>query len=336
MPTESEIIAKVRSRAPAIERLIVGIGDDAAVIRMGDVDLIACCDMVVEGIHFRAEWATPRQIGYKALAATISDVAAMGGTPRFAMVSMACGRDQTDEFVDGLIEGLFEAAESHGVAIIGGDTSSSPGPLFIDTALIGECPAGKAIRRSGALVGDLILITGSLGASALGLRLFESGHRLESIEDGSRLSLAKREAMLRHLRPQPRVGAGRAISESGMATAMIDISDGLSTDLWHILRESRLGAIICAESIPVAECVLSMAAADPRLDPLDLALNSGEEYELIFTIRPEHLQQACQLLASFGLPVAEIGRIVSTPGLKLERGGQLLDLKPSGYEHFSG
>jgi thiamine-monophosphate kinase len=116
---------------------------------------------------------------------------------------------------------------------------------------------------------------------------------------------------------------------------MIDISDGLSADLWHILQESGSGAIIRAESIPVAECVRSVDAADGRVDPLDLALSGGEEYELLFTIKPEHLERAYQLLAGFGLPVAEIGRVVSAPGLKLERGGQLLDLAPSGYEHFS-
>ncbi|HJZ66989.1 MAG TPA: thiamine-phosphate kinase, partial [Blastocatellia bacterium] len=264
MPSESEIISRVRKRARVSDDVRLGIGDDAAVIKgAGGKDLIACCDLMVEGVHFRAEWTPPRLLGRKALAVNLSDVAAMGGVPRYAMMSVALPKKYSSEFIDQLFGGVFEFADACEVSIIGGDTSSSRDSLFIDVSVIGDCDTGRAVTRSGAKPGDAIYVTGCLGASALGLSLLESGYRLE--EPGTD---AKCRAISRHLNPEPQLKLGRAIGKAGLATAMIDISDGLSTDLQHLCEESGCGAVIDAGAIPIADCVKSVASEAKDLDPL--------------------------------------------------------------------
>lgn len=332
MPSESEIIARLRKRAGVNDEVVLGIGDDAAVIKTtGGKDLIACCDLMVEGVHFRTEWTPPRLLGRKALAVNLSDVAAMGGVPKFAMMSIALPHWCSSEFVDELFEGMLQLANASGVSIIGGDTSSSRDSLFIDVSVIGECESGKAVTRRGANVGDRIYVSGSLGASALGLSLLEDGFRLDDSQD---ISDARRQAVLKHLSPEPQLKLGRAIGEAGLATAMIDISDGLSTDLGHILDESSVGAIIHAAAIPVAECVLPVASGASGIDPLSLALNGGEEYELLFTVRPENDEQVIALAEALSARITAIGEIVAEKSLNLERAGAFESIQPSGYEHL--
>jgi thiamine-monophosphate kinase len=337
MPSESEIISKLRHRARRTGGVVVGIGDDAAVIRASTgKDLIACCDLMVEGVHFRREWATPLLIGRKALAATLSDIAAMGAIARFAMISVAVPRDCSSEFVDGLFEGIFEMADSYEVSIIGGDTSSSRDSLFIDTTVLGECEGGRAITRGGAQIGDVIYVTGDLGASALGLRLLGQGVRLgdcESASDDESVENMRREALMKHLGPTPQLEVARAIGERGLASAMIDISDGLSTDLSHILDESGVGAIIRAGAIPLARCVESLSASESNLDSLNLALHGGEEYELLFTSRPEFGAQLDELSRELGVRLSGIGQIVIEEVLQLDRDGSRRFIRPAGYEH---
>ena len=328
MPGESEIISWIRRRARANDQVLIGIGDDAAVINTGGTaDLIACSDLMVEGVHFRSEWGEPGLIGRKALAVTLSDVAAMGGTARFAMVSIAIPARLPNEFIEQVFQGIFDLADSCGVSIIGGDTSSSRDSLFIDTIVIGECATGRAITRGGAKVGDRIYVTGTLGASALGLLLLEQGVRLADCAG----DVTRRRALMKHLAPEPQLKTGRAIGEMNLATAMIDVSDGLSTDLWHILDESRCGAIIHAGSIPIDESVLATKALET--DPLSLALNGGEDYELLFTARPENRNRIRDLSVALGLRITEIGEAVAAKGLELERDVARESLPPSGYEH---
>jgi thiamine-monophosphate kinase len=331
MPKESRIISRLKNLAPVDDRVLVGIGDDAAVIKSpggpDERDLLVCCDLMVEGVHFRAEWAPPRLLGRKALAVNLSDIAAMGGVPRFAMVSIALPHKFSAEFIDEVFRGLFDLAESTGVSIIGGDTSSSPDSLFIDVSVIGDCASERAITRGGAKVGDTIYVSGSLGASALGLSLLEGGVRLE---DESKFQ----DALLKHLSPEPRLSLGRAIGEAGLATAMIDISDGLSTDLWHLLDDSNCGAVIHAGAIPIAESVLRFSASTQTANPLEVALNSGEEYELLFTSPPGRAREIAELANALELPITRIGEIVASDGLQLETGERLEPLHPSGYEHL--
>ncbi|MCI0487233.1 MAG: thiamine-phosphate kinase [Blastocatellia bacterium] len=336
MPTESEIISRIRKRAAAPRDARVPIGDDAAVMEFaGADDLIACCDLMVEGVHFQTHWATPRLIGRKALAVTLSDVAAMGGSPRFAMISLALPAAKSSEFVNELFDGIFEMADAAGVFIIGGDTSSSPDSLFIDTIALGRCAKGRAITRAGALPGDRIFVTGSLGASRLGLMLLGQGFRLEDdSQNDKEAGRARRLALLKHLAPAPRLEFGRTIGEAGLANSMIDISDGLSTDLSHILEESRSGAIIHAAALPIDDSVIALAPDELKTDPLDLALHGGEEYELLFTAPPENRDRIIELSAATGLPVTEIGEIIIGEGLRIERNGALEPVKPRGYEHL--
>lgn len=327
MPKESEIISLIRKRARHTDRVSVGIGDDAAVIKSaGASDMIACSDLSVEGVHFRIEWSDAWLIGRKSLAVTLSDIAAMGAEARFALLSVALPTALSSEFIDQLFEGFFDIADSYGVSIIGGDTSGSAHSLFIDTTAIGEAQSGRAVTRAGAREGDLIYVTGRLGASSLGLSLLEQGYRLDESDSPAQL-----DAMMKHLKPEPRLGAGKAIGEAGIATAMIDISDGLSTDLWHILDESHCGAIIRAGEIPVAESV-KLLSPDRALE---YALHGGEEYELLFTSPFDFRDKVGELSKSLSIPITLIGEITRGEDLQLERGGLFESVKPSGYEHLS-
>ena len=332
MTTEAEIISRIRKRLGFNEDVLLGVGDDAAVIKTASGrDLIACCDLLVEGVHFRREWTPPRLLGWKALAVNLSDLAAMGGVPKFAMVSIALPHWCSSEFIDELFDGMSELAQSCGVAIIGGDTSSSPDSLFIDVSVIGDCQSGKAITRRGANTGDRIYVSGTLGASAVGLSLLEAGFRLD---DSQGVGDFRSKAVLKHLSPEPHLKLGRALGETGLATAMIDISDGLSTDLHHILDESSVGAVIHAGAIPIAECVPSAAHGTPEADRLTLAINSGEEYELLFTARPENHQRVSDLAEKNGVKVSVIGDITAERELHLERNGAIELLLPLGYQHL--
>jgi thiamine-monophosphate kinase len=285
---------------------------------------------MVEGVHFRLDWTTPRMLGRKALAVNLSDIAAMGGVPKFAMISVALPGHCSAEFVDELFEGVAELADEHGVSIIGGDTSSSRDSLFIDVSVIGECETGKAITRRGAKTGDKIYVSGSLGASALGLSLLKEGCRLEDLKDRSD---AKQQAIFKQLAPEPQLKLGRALGKAGLATSMIDISDGLSTDLWHILDESHAGALIHAEAVPIAGCVASLSRGTQGIDPLRLALDGGEDYELLFTVRPESEKQLMALAEPLGTRITAIGEIVDDTHLSIERSGAIESVERSGYEH---
>lgn len=337
MAGEFQIISKIRERARPGERVAVGIGDDAAVIsRNGSADLLACCDLMIEGIHFRLDWMPTDAIGRKALAVTLSDVAAMGGVPKFAMVSIALPRASSSEFASEVMRGVIEMSEASGVSLVGGDTSGSPGALFIDTSVIGECASGRAVTRAGARPGDRVFVTGSLGASMLGLNLLQGGHRLDQFmkdgagESGDNMIL---RALRRHIFPEPRLKEGSLIGQASVASAMIDISDGLSSDLSHILQESRCGAVVNANALPVAACAKTLASSGMKIDPLNLALHGGEEYELLFTVPQKESDRLIELSRDFDEPVTMIGEIVERPGLYLDRDGALEVLDPSGYEH---
>ena len=332
MSGELETISTLRRISQTGDDVLVGIGDDAAVVRnAGGKDLIACCDLMVEGVHFRSDWMPARLLGRKALAVNLSDVAAMGGLPKFAMISIALSSRFGSDFIDEFFGGLFELAKASNVSIIGGDTSSSRDSLFIDVSVIGECKSGHAVTRGGAKFGDQILVTGSLGASALGLSLLEEGFRLgdSTIESEP----MRRQAMLKHLSPEPRLRVGREIAEARLATAMIDISDGLSTDLHHILEESNCGAVIYADKLPISECVKSIASTVHGIDAQRLALHGGEEYELLFTARPENIRRIFEVSTRLGIEITAIGEIVDGKDLQLLHDGVIEQIKPGGFEH---
>lgn len=338
MTHELEIIAAIRARARKnVEGLRLGVGDDAAVIQSGRAkDFLACCDLSIEGVHFRREWAPPVWIGRKALAVTLSDIAAMGGRARFALVSIAIPSNFSAQAIDEIFTGLFEIADESDVTIIGGDTSSAPDRLFIDTIAIGECKAGKAVTRAGAQPGDLVFVTGTLGAADLGLKFLERGHRLQdarSVAKESAKVVLIQSAIRRHLTAEPQLRFGQALGEGKLATAMIDISDGLSTDLHHLLEESRCGAVIRAASLPVADSVAELSLTEFHVEPVAMVLQSGEEYELLFTAQAEDREKIFSVATELGVRVTEIGEITGGNELQLIHEEEIEIIQPSGYEH---
>src|SRR6185369_7636714 len=277
--SEFDFIDALRRRAGASGySLVAGIGDDAAVMRSTPGrDTVITADLLVEDIDFRRTTIPPYLLGHKALAVSLSDIAAMGARPLWSMVSIGVPEDvwQTD-FLQRLYDGLLDLANRYGVQLIGGDTSRTNERIVIDSIVSGECAAGMAVRRSGASAGDQVFVTGSLGAAAAGLRLIERGAHLaeQNLADDDSQKLD--HVLLRQLRPEPRVGWGIVLGEERIASAMIDLSDVLSSDLNHLCAESNVGALIDASLLPIDERVVELCGRR-ALDPLQLALHGGED-----------------------------------------------------------
>jgi thiamine-monophosphate kinase len=312
-------IAEQVSPAPGVE---VGIGDDAAVIRptSGRLTLITT-DMLVEGVHFDLSTCEPFTLGRKSLAVNLSDIAAMGGEPRYFLLSMAIPPSCSITFLDRFTKGMLELAGEFDVALIGGDTSSSKGGLILSITLIGEQQPDRIIKRSGATPGDLIFVTGALGDSALGLEMLRAGERGGSATE-------------RHLDPHPRVREGLALAAARLPTAMIDVSDGVTADLGHILDNSLVGGSLYLHKIPLSPFFRNKCK--PLSDgALALALAGGEDYELLFTAPSAKAEDVFSLFAPFGTAVTVIGEITAGSGLTIisERGGNW-DLPETGFDHF--
>ncbi len=334
--SEFDFINALRGRVTTetSSSLIAGIGDDAAVLRSTPgKETVITADLLVEDIDFRRTTTPPYLLGHKALAVSLSDIAAMGARPLWSMVSIGVPEDiwQTD-FVERLYDGLLNLAADYGVQLIGGDTSRTNERLVIDSIVSGECTAGTAILRSGAQAGDQIFVTGSLGAAAAGLRLIERGAHLAeqnlADEDSQKLD----HVLLRQLRPEPRVGWGIVLGEEQLATAMIDLSDGLSSDLNRLCTASNVGALIDSASLPVDDRVTELCGRR-ALDPLQLALHGGEDFELLFTVKPENAARLPRRVD--GVEIKRIGTILSAQaGVKITEGSRVWELKPGGWIHF--
>jgi thiamine-monophosphate kinase len=327
--TENEFVrwlearAHGRGRAQPQKGLKLGIGDDAAlvVVKAGH-ELILTTDMSIEGVHFKRRLHPPESVGHRALARSLSDAAAMGGVPRYALVSLAISKGVSRDWVSGFYRGMLALARRFGVELVGGDTALVPGRTFIDVLVAGEVPRGRALRRSGARIGHQIYVSGRLGLSALGLRLLRSGCGSGRLPTEA----TAREAVHRHLYPEPQCALGRFLSERHLASALMDLSDGLSTDITRLCAASGVGARLWAEKIPGPK--LPDAA-----DSLDLALHGGEDYQLLFTV-PQ--MKASRLPTKFhGGVVYHIGEIDAAKGLKLIMpGGAAHTLRPGGWDHF--
>jgi len=299
------------------------VGDDCAVLpKDGSTDLVITTDMLVEDIDFRVSAAKPETIGHKSLAVSLSDIAAMGALPKWALLSIALEEKlwKTD-FLDRFYLGWHTLAQQYGVELVGGDVSRSPDKLVIDSVVGGEVNAGTAVLRSGARPGDLIFVTGSLGGAAGGLRLIERGTPLPTDDERHR-SLMKRQ-----LCPQPQIENGLFLREHDLATAMIDISDGLTGDLAHICNASSVGAILEIDAIPIDPNFSALALNDN--ETLDLTLGGGEDFELLFTIKESNKDRIV------GKDFSCIGEITSNAGvIQARRGAHLETLKVVGYRHF--
>jgi thiamine-monophosphate kinase len=326
--SESDWISRIRAASRRFSPdLVLGIGDDAAILKRppGKWWLVTT-DALFEDVHFRIEYTPGRLLGQKSLAVNLSDIAAMGGTPRFFLLSIAVPAEFSELYLDDFVSGMLEMADKHSTVLVGGNVSASKSGLAITITVIGDCSAHLAARRDGAMPGDLIYVTGQLGLSAIGLKLLLDGRRLNQ-----ELTPEVERAIMAHLAPCPRVAVGRFLAENRIAGAMIDLSDGLSSDLYHICEESGVGAVIAAEKLPVfAEAGVAEA------DLVHAALHGGEDYELLFTVRGEKVSDLEAAQGQFpDLMFTCVGRINEEPKrLYLEQGGRRELLEPKGYDHF--
>lgn len=309
---EFGLIRKIRGMS-GVPAGMTGIGDDCAVIPQKEgLDTLVSTDMLVEKVHFLMDDITPWQLGWKSAAVNISDIAAMGGIPTGSFLSFALPRTLPEGWIDAFLEGYAEISSEYGVPLLGGDTTSSEDGLCISVTVLGACPSGQAKKRNAAKAGDLVCVTGCLGDSAGGLKAV--------IEGAERDDETVSYLIGKHYLPRPRVREGQALSACPGVHAMMDVSDGIGSDLRHILDESGAGAVVDVNSIPVSGELRAFCKARGS-DPLDCAICGGEDYELLFTVSPD---------AAVPVPCHVIGRIV--PGSGIEWKGA--DKDYMGFRHF--
>jgi len=306
----------------------LGIGDDAAaVIPSPNKYSLLTTDSLVEGIHFTRAFSSFHQVGFKALAVNLSDIAAMGGVARFFLVSLGLPKDLSLRDLDQLYRGLAKGMQEFGLALVGGNTSATTGPFFITITLLGEVDKDVMLRRDGAKPGDALFVTGTLGDAAAGLEILKKGLAL-----GGRSSLIRRQ-----LRPKARLREGRLLAEAHIPSAMMDVSDGLTADLTHILKQSGLGAELDLPQIPLSaalKCYVKKYA--PEKDPLDYALYGGEDYELLFSVPEKNIQKLEALIQSGEIQACRIGTMCpQKKGLiAKEADGRTRKIHPRGHDHF--
>lgn len=314
--SEFTLIERFRSAAMNDPTVLLGIGDDCAALQANGRDWLVAADMLLEGVHFEWSTATPFEVGRKALGVNLSDIAAMAGLPKYAVVSLAIPKSAAAPLATELFAGLNDIASEFGVSIVGGDTNSWNGPLIVNVTILGEAHERGVVKRAGAQAGDAIFVTGSLGCSLLG----------------------------KHLRVEPRVHEARRLHEEVELHSMLDISDGLVADLYHILEESRVGAQLWADQIPISEAAQQMATrqlsesgseAQPTgsetRSALDRALGDGEDFELLFTVGQNDVQKVRSL--DLGISVTEIGVITEQQVCQIEYDDRVVDLPRVGYCH---
>ena len=309
-----------------------GIGDDAAVLNYGGDPVIVTTDLLIEGIHFDLMYHPLKHLGYKAVVVNLSDICAMNAIPKHITVSIAISNRFSLEAIDELYEGIRIACEAYEVDLIGGDTSSSPRGLTISVTAIGSIAKEKITYRSGARPGDIICVTGDLGAAYLGLQVLEREKQVYLAAPEMQPELSTKTYLIsRQLKPEARLESVRYFQKVGlMPTAMIDISDGLASDLLHICKASGTGAFIEEAQVPIHD-EARLQAMEFNLDPITCALNGGEDYELLFTVSPTDLEKV-----RFMDSVYIIGEITpKDDGVKLHTtGGQIHPITAQGWTHF--
>ncbi|HEY1800984.1 MAG TPA: thiamine-phosphate kinase [Terriglobales bacterium] len=313
---EKALIARIRRQSRVWPGTASGIGDDCAAMRIPQKhEILLTTDFSIEGIHFRRKWHASESVGHRCVARGLSDIAAMGGKPLAAFLSLALPKDLPQKWADRFFHGFVGLADRYKVTLAGGDVAQSPSGILADIVVTGVVPRGRAVLRSTARPGDLIYVTAELGGSAETLHRLMRGQKLNS------------KYYPRHFFPEPRLKIGQFLRENKLATAMIDVSDGLSTDLAHICDESGVGATLFASAIPRASIGKSQ-----EIVALDLALHGGEDYELLFTARPD--AKIPRRIA--GVPITQIGQITRRRGMVIvSEKNKMLTLEPRGWEHFS-
>lgn len=308
----------------------IGIGDDAAVIpNSNGTSTLISCDLLTEGIHFLSSRIQPRDLGYKSLAVNVSDIAAMGGTPRQAFVAIALPQRLAEtHWVEEFFNGLSACAHEYDISVLGGDTTRSLEHLFVSVTIVGESPSPRVKLRSGARPGDIVAVTGNLGDSAAGLSIILNESSIEGAETNALVH--------RHYRPRPHVQEGLLLSSSNDVTAMMDLSDGLIKDVERLSKASSVGVSIDVGLLPTSPELQSWCIRESR-SPYDVAASGGEDYCLLFTLKPTALNSfANEYLRTIGIPFTVIGTITETCGLRILMAGEPYSLVSSPFSHFSG
>jgi thiamine-monophosphate kinase len=326
-------IAGMVNRTPPVEGLRLGMGDDAAALEFpaGTIAL-ATTDIMVEGVHFQRDAQSPRVLGRRIMAVNLSDIAAMGGLPQFALLSLGLPQELPVDFVDELYEGILIESRLFGFGIAGGNIAASPDRLILDVTMLGAVEPYRMLKRSGAHVGDSIMVTGQMGSSAAGLAAILHKPSVDVP------AWAREYAKTAHTMPRPRVREGRLIAESGCATAMIDTSDGLAGDLGHVCEASGMGAVIYENRLPIADATRALAESLGTA-PASLALYGGEDYELLFTVRPGCERDVeLTLRETTGTMAKVIGEILPiSEGITVRYAdGSRQPLAPRGFDHLRG
>ena len=306
------------------KEVLMGIGDDSAVLELRDNScLVASTDTLVEGVHFRLQTQTPRQLGKKAVCVAVSDIGAMGAVPRYLLCSLGCRSADAMGLIEGLSQGVEDGCREFEVCLVGGNLSESQ-TVFISMTALGEVSRDSIIRRSGATQGDDIYVTGTLGDSALGLRILSSDPGIDGCED----------LVLRHIEPTPRLAVGRMVAERGIASSMIDVSDGLLSDLEKLTSEHGLGGEVSLGDLPLSPGFLSLSRRFSE-DVYRLAVSGGEDYELLFTSSAENHAAIEEVSRLCGVAISKIGSV--TGGRKIrffDEGGEEVFYDAGGFEHF--
>ncbi len=324
--TEDGIVRWLEARFRGCSAAVrLGIGDDAAVVRPKGAaeDWVVTTDMLVEGVDFRPGWLTAFDLGHKSLAVNLSDLAAMGARPRFFLVALALPAGVARRWIADFYRGMTRLGRRHAAELLGGDLSGSPSGLQITVTAVGETRHRKFLRRAGGMPGDLLYVTGVLGKAAAGLELLRRG-----IGDGR--SRAERSALGAHRRPEPRCSAGAWLAASGLVRCMMDISDGLSVDVRRLCAASGCGAEIDAQSLPLFESARLWGA-----DPVELGLHGGEDFELLFAVRPDQARRLERIYPRSLPAIRRIGRLTDTGSILIRHAGRPpVPLPPLGFEHF--
>lgn len=325
--SEHKIIQEIQRRfADPLPRGHLGIGDDCALFPSGgdDAGWLVSTDLLAEGVHFLRNRISARDLGWKSLAVSLSDLAAKGGAPTYAFLSLALQRNTSERWLQDFLDGFGSLARMSGVILLGGDTSRSAEGCFINVVVIGQAPAQELKLRAGARPGDLVCVAGYLGDSAAGLLL--QGKRA--------LKPAEKKLVLRHHRPTPLTDLGRRLARSPAVRAMMDLSDGLDTDLGRMMTAAGTGARIEVEELPLSPELLRTARTR-RWNPADLAITGGEDYGLLFTVAPEGFAAlTAELRADFPTPVTRIGVIETPEGLRYQRKGAPYKPQSKPFLHF--
>jgi thiamine-monophosphate kinase len=336
--TEAELIARIRRRLAAPPPwLLVGIGDDAAVVEpeRNRAEVLSV-DCLVDGVHFDRTFVPAEAIGHRAMAVNLSDLAAMGAAPRLALLSLALPASLPIADFDAIIGGAADLASQYRLHVVGGNLTRTPGPLTIDVTVAGSVKPRQVLRRSGARAGDELYVSGSIGAAAAGLQILEQRRRLSTTQDMEDTEEESSSVVKRYLRPEPRVRLGALLSRNRVASACIDLSDGLADGVRQIAEAGGVGASIDAGAVPIEDRARAWFAARGQ-DPIDAALTGGDDYELLFAVRPRLRRRLAAVVRQAGVPVTRIGVCTEGRELAVTRvadGVRTDSPLPAGYGHF--